>query len=83
MPFPIWTKYFLESQGYEVNTNDFNQDNIATSIFERNGMMPSDQNTRHIHIRYLLIKNRIKDGNINVVYFPTEIVVADYCTTPL
>ena len=77
MPLPIWTKYFLEAQGCKVNTNDFNQDNMAPMIFEKNGRMSSGQNTRHISVRNFFIKDRIKYGNINVIYFPTEMMVAD------
>ena len=56
---------------------------MSTMIFDRNNRMSSSQNTRLINIRYFFIKGRMKDGNINVVYCPTEMMVADYFTKSL
>ena len=51
--------------------------------FEKNSRMSRGQNTRQINIRYFFIKDRIKYGNINIIYDPTEMMVADYFTKPL
>ena len=39
--------------------------------------------TRHINIRYFLITDKIKKGEISVDYCPTEDMLADYFTKPL
>ena len=36
LPFMIWTQYVLEAQGYKVDRNDLNQDNMSTIKFEKN-----------------------------------------------
>ena len=45
--------------------------------------MSCGQQSRHINIRYFFIKDRIKEDNINIIYCPTEIIIADYFTKPL
>ena len=39
--------------------------------------------SRHIDIRYFFMKNRLDTENINVVYCPTEDMLADLYTKPL
>ena len=45
--------------------------------------MSSGQQTRHTNIRYIFIKDRVKEDNINIIYCLTEQMVADYFTKPL
>ena len=40
-------------------------------------------NTRHVKNRYFGIKDRIDKGEIQVMYCPTELMLADYFTKPL
>ena len=35
LPFTIYTKYFIEAQGYKVRNNTFNQDNQAPMKLEK------------------------------------------------
>ena len=37
----------------------------------------------YIYIRYFFMKDIIQEDEINIVYYPTEILVADYFTKPL
>ena len=37
----LWTKYFLECQGYEVNSSTIYQDNEASILLECNGKQSS------------------------------------------
>ena len=83
LPFPIWFKFFLEAQGYPIKGNDFNQDNTSAVSLEKNGIMSCGQQSRHINIRYFFIKDRIKEDRINIIYCPTERMIADYFTKPL
>jgi hypothetical protein len=43
----------------------------------------SGQKTRHIDIRYFYIKDRIASEGIDIVYCPTEEMLADFFTKPL
>ena len=66
-----------------MKENYFNQDNTSTTSLEKNGIMSCGQTSRHINIRHFFIKNRVKEENINIIYCPTEIMIADYFTKPL
>ena len=76
--FIIWTKYFLEEQGWNINQNTLFQDNQSAMQLEQNGMLSNSQRTRHINIRYFFIKDRIDKGEMQVLYCPTERMVADF-----
>ena len=97
LPFNIWCMYFLKEQGYcekasghDQNggylghTNVLYQDNTSSIKLETNGKASSTKRTRHINIRYFLITDKIKRGEVSTVeYCPTEEMVADYFTKPL
>lgn len=67
IPFPIWFQYFNEIQYYKLQGNELNQDNTSTIRLEKNGKMSSVQQTRHINIRYLLLK--IESKKTILVFF--------------
>ena len=46
----LWTKYFLEAQGYEVRENILYQDNKSTILLLKNGKASSGKQTRAINI---------------------------------
>ena len=59
MPQIIWSKNFLEAQGYTVNDNVVFQDNQSAMLLEKNGKRSSSKRTRHINIRYFFVTDRI------------------------
>jgi hypothetical protein len=83
LPNTIWTKYFLEEQGYEIKNNIYNQDNQSAMRLEKNGKKSEGQKSRHIDIRYFWIKDRLEKDNVKVMYCPTEAMLADFFTKPL
>jgi hypothetical protein len=54
MPQVLWTRYFLEAQGYDVNESIIYQDNKSTILLAENGKASSGKQTRHINIQYFL-----------------------------
>ena len=74
----LWTKYFLECQGYEVNSSTIYQDNEASILLERNGKRSSKKGTRHINIGYFFITNKVQNGEIDIEYMPTGRMIADF-----
>jgi hypothetical protein len=58
------------------------QDNQSTIQLNKNGRSNSER-TRHIEIRYFFISDRIKRGEIQVLYKPTLEMIADIMTKPL
>ena len=83
VPQTIWTRNFIEAQGYNVNDSEFFQDNMSAMKMERNGRQSAGQRSRHINIRYFFIKDRIANGEINLIHCPTALMIADYFTKPL
>jgi hypothetical protein len=83
MPQVLWTRYFLEAQGYEVRDSVVYQDNQSSILLEKHGRASSSKRTRHINIRYFFVKDRIASGEVTVEYCPTGEMVADFFTKPL
>ena len=80
MPAIFWTQYFIAEQGYNVKYNCLHQDNKSFIIFENNGKAFSSKKSEHIHIRYLFITDRVKNGEVSVVWCPTGDLIGDYMT---
>lgn len=83
MGLVLWTRRFLEAQGYTVRDNIVYQDNQSAMLLENNGRMSSSKRTRHIDIRYFFVTDNIKNGNLQVQYCPTDDMFADFFTKPL
>ena len=83
MPQLLWTRYFLEAQGYEVRANVLYQDNQSAMLLEKNGRASSGKRTRHINIRYFFVHDRVDAGEVSIQYCPTGDMLADYFTKPL
>ena len=50
---------------------------------DKNGQNSCTGNSRHIHIRYFFVKDRIDKVVMRVEYFPTHLMLADFFTKPL
>ena len=83
LPSTIWVKYFMEAQGYQIDTNLYHQDNQSAIRIELNGKKSGGQKSRHIDIRYFFIKDCLEKDGIKVVYCSTEAMLADFFTKPL
>jgi hypothetical protein len=83
MPAICWTRYFLEAQGYKVRDNILYQDNKSAILLEKNGKASSSKRTKHINIRYFFITDRVKEGDVSLIWCPTGDMIGDYMTKPL
>ena len=79
----LWTKYFLEAQGYKIHNHIIHQDNESTIKLEKNGPKSIGKRSRHINIRYFFITDQIDKGNVEIRYCPTDEMEGDYMTKPL
>jgi hypothetical protein len=79
----LWTKLFIEAQGFKVDTNIIYRDNTSSMKLEENGKASSGKRTRHFNIKYFYITDLIQRNDIQIEYCPTEEMVADYMTKPL
>jgi len=55
----LWTKKFIQWQGFEVQLNILNQDNTSTMKLEMNGKMSFGKKTRHFDIKLFYVTNLV------------------------
>ena len=79
----MWTKRFLEAQGYYALDHTIYQDNQSAIKLETNGVKSSTARTRALNIRYFFIADLKQKGEVNIVYEPTDTMWGDYMTEPL
>ncbi len=73
----VWTKYFVECQGYDIDEYIIFQDNMSSLSLEKNGRISSTKRTKHIKAKYFLVKNNYDSGKIDLCYCPTNVMWAD------
>ncbi len=64
MPSILWTRYFLNAQGYNVKDNVVFQDNKSTILLAQNRKASSSRWTKHINVQYFFITDRISKGEL-------------------
>jgi hypothetical protein len=80
MPAVLWTRQFLEAQGYGVRENIILQDNKSAILLEKNGKASSSKLMKHISIQYFFVTDMIKTGKVSIKWCPTLDMVADLWT---
>jgi hypothetical protein len=83
LPSILWTKYFLEAQGYHVQPSVIHQDNQSAMLLETNGRGSSSKRTRHMNIRYFFVADVQARNQVIVTYCPTDEMIGDFFTKPL
>mmetsp|Transcript_11188 Transcript_11188/g.23594 ORF Transcript_11188/g.23594 Transcript_11188/m.23594 type:complete len:249 (+) Transcript_11188:341-1087(+) len=82
LPQILWTRYFLECQGYEVKHNIIYQDNKSAILLEMNGKGSSSRRTKHIKVRYFFVKDKVDNKEVEIAHCLTEEMWADLMTKP-
>ena len=82
MPQMMWTKYFLDAQGY-MCSQQLQQDNTSAMRLELNGKASSGKRTEHMAVRYFCIKDRVDEGDLTIHHCPTGDMVGDFFTKRL
>ena len=82
MPSILWTRLFLEAQGYYVTDNIIYQDNKSAILLEKNGKASSGKQTNHINMGYFFVTDRIQKGDVSVKWCPTGDTTGDFLTKP-
>jgi hypothetical protein len=59
------------------------QDNTSSILLEKNRKASSRECTKHIHIWYLFITDRVSKEKLSIVWCPTGDMIGDYATKPL
>ena len=79
----LWTKLFLEAQGYLVKDNVLYQDNQSAILLEKNGKASSGKRTWHLNIHYFFLTDQVINNNVSIQLCRTDDMTADYMTKPL
>ena len=74
---------FLKTQEYIVLENNFFQDNRSSIILEKNGKDLIRKYTKRINSRYLFITDRVAQGDVSLIWYPTRYMIRDFMTKPL
>ena len=76
----LWTKQFLEAQGYPMKKNILFQDNRSAMLLEENGCKSAGKRSRHLNICFFFVTDQKAKGNIDIQYCPTDQMIGDYMT---
>jgi hypothetical protein len=83
MTMILWTKLFMEAQGYNIDRNILYQDNKSSILLETNGRKSAGKRSRALNVRYFFVTDQMEKGNLQIEYCQTEKMTADYHTKPL
>ena len=83
MTMILWTKLFMEHQGYPVEKNILYQDNQSAILLEVNGRKSAGKRSRALNIRYYFVTDQVEKGNLTIEHCPTDSMVGDFFTKPL
>ena len=56
----LWTKLFMEEQGYTIKKNILYQDNKSAILLEVNGKRSSGKQTRALNMRYFFLTDQVE-----------------------
>jgi hypothetical protein len=74
LPDIVWTRYFVECQGYDINECVVFQDNMSALLLEKNGRISSSKRTKHIKAKYFLVKDYYESGEIDLRYDTARLI---------
>jgi hypothetical protein len=83
----LWTRYFMIEQRYDIDPYDMDpsllyQDNVNAILLETNGRASSSKRTKHIKVKYFLIKDKVDQEEITIEHCPTEQMWTDINMKP-
>ena len=76
----LWQVNFFGAQGYDIRNKYIYQDNESVIKMEINGRNSCTGNSRHVDIKYFLVKDRVDKKEVEIRYFPTTLMLADFFT---
>ena len=59
------------------------QDNISVQLLMKNGRFSSTKKTKHIKAKFFFIKDKVDEGEMQVIDCPTKTMWAEMLTKPL
>jgi hypothetical protein len=62
----LWACYFMQEQGYDMDPLLLYQDNMIIILLETNGRVSRSKRTKHIKVKYFLIKDKVDWEEITI-----------------
>jgi hypothetical protein len=79
----LWTKNFLEAQGFPVTESVLHHDNQSCILSAKNGRQSSSKLTQHINLRFFYVKDKTDSWDIVIHYCNTDNMRPDFFTKAL
>ena len=79
----LWSRRFIEAQGFPLESSTVYRDNTSSMKLEENGRASASKRTRHFNIKYFYVTDLIQRKECEIEYCPTDQMLADYHTKPL
>jgi len=76
----LWTKKFIEWQGFEVKLNILYQDNASKMKLEMNGKTSCGKRKSHFEIKLFYVTNLVARNEVTIEYCPTDEKWTDFFT---
>ena len=73
MGFILWACYFMIEQGYDMDPSLLYQDNMSAILLKTNRRASSSKRTKHIKVKYFLIKDKVDREEITIKQMWTDI----------
>ena len=76
-------RYFHLAQGDDIKEDILMQDNISAITLQKNYLYSTRKGTKHIHVCYYFVVNKINNKEVKIIYCPTEKMIADFSSKPI
>ena len=67
-----WACYFMQENGVDMDPLLLYQDNRSAILLKTNGRTSSSKQTKHIKVKYNLIKDKVDQKEITIEHCPTN-----------
>ena len=64
----LWTKHFMEAQGYMIEDNILHQDIKSTILLQENGRKSGGKRSRDLNMRYFFPPGQVEKENLRITY---------------
>ena len=82
LPTILWARQFLKDMGIDIGPVQIHEDNTSTIALAERGKSNKGM-TKHVKVRYFLVKQYIDEGEIEITHTRTEDMWADLLTKPV
>ena len=78
----LWSLYFMQVQGLDVKCARIYQDNNSAILLGVNGRQSSTKRTKHTKTKFVFVKDKVDQGEIEIRKWDTEDMWSDTNTKP-